>query len=370
MKILAFYLPQFHAIPENDEWWGKGFTEWENLKKAKPYFKDHDQPRVPLNHNYYNLTDVKVLKWQAELAKKYGIYGFIYYHYWSTQGMLLEKPAEIMLKNKDVDLPFCFSWANHTWSRVWANKQNTVLREQLYGDEKEWRKHFEYLLPFFKDKRYIKINGKPLMILYNPIGVKAFPDMMRLWQRLAKENGFPGIFFIHQENQFDHTKEPGGELYEGGIEFQMNLAMRQFAKKSIAFQCERILNRIADVIPVFRCKATTMHYDYDTLWDLILKQKPNADTWYPGAFVDWDNSPRRQNRGQVCLGVTPEKFRKYLSLQIKRTKEVYKKDYLFMFAWNEWGESGYLEPDESRGYAMLEAVRDALKENNEFPVWG
>jgi len=367
MKIIAFYLPQFHEIPENNEWWGKGFTEWANVQEAKPTFKGQYQPRVPLNKNYYNLKNVKTLEWQAKIAKKYGVYGFCYYHYWFEGEMLLNKPAEIMRANKTVDMPFCFSWANHTWSRNWANKSDSILKEQKYGDKKDWKKHFFYLLEFFKDRRYIKIDGKPIMILYNPLGVKEFPPMIKLWQKLAKENGLPGISFMHQQNQFNHNTEPSGELYDYGIEFQMNQAVLKFTQNNFLFTMERVLNRLADILPFFRCKITTMHYSYDDIWNIILNTKPRDNKWIPGAFVDWDNTPRRKNRGQVCTDVTPEKFKKYLSAQILRARDVYKKDYLFMFAWNEWGESGYLEPDEKYGYKMLEAVHEALKENNEMP---
>ncbi|MDR1782651.1 MAG: glycoside hydrolase family 99-like domain-containing protein [Dysgonamonadaceae bacterium] len=367
MKILAFYLPQFHSIKENDEWWGKDFTEWTNVKSAKPTFKGQYQPRIPLNHNYYNLLDLKTLEWQANLAKKYGIYGFVYYHYWFEEGLLLEKPAELMLRSPSVDLPFCFSWANHPWRREWANKSNEVLRKLTYGNSEEWERHFYYFLPFFRDKRYIRIDEKPLLILYNPAGVNEFPEMIELWQKLARKEGLAGLTICHQENSFDHENEQNRRYYDYGIEFQMNDAVHAFMKTSLAFAMERILTRIADVLPFLRCKATTMHYSYDTIWNLVLRKRPNGPTWFPGAFVDWDNTPRRKNRGQLCTDVTPEKFKNYLSRQIKRAREIYQKDYLFMFAWNEWGESGYLEPDERNGYQMLEAVRDALIENNEFP---
>lgn len=367
MKIIAFYLPQFHSIKENDKWWGKDFTEWTNIKQSSPTFKNHYMPRIPLNKNYYNLTDVETLKWQASLAKEYGIYGFAYYHYWSEGNMLLEKPAEIMLKNLEVNIPFCFSWANHTWTRCWADKTDEILWEQKYGDENDWRNHFYYLLPFFKDERYIKINGKPLMILYNPKNVQEFPKMMDLWQELALENGLNGIYFSNQENSYDMFTEPGGDKFESSIEFQMNRAVREFMHKNVFFSLERILNRIADKLPMLRCKATTMHYTYDQIWTIILNQEPKSNRHYPGAFVDWDNSPRRKNRGQVCIGATPEKFEYYLTRQIYRAKNVYNKDYLFMFAWNEWGESGYLEPDEKYGYGMLEAIKKSLIANNEFP---
>ena len=165
MKIIAFYLPQFHSFPENDEWWGKGFTEWTNVKRAKPSFKGHYQPRIPLNKNYYNLTDVNALKWQADIAKKYGVYGFCYYHYWFDGHMLMEKPMEIMLQNKEVDLPFCICWANENWTKAWAQHSRKVLIAQTYGDKKDWEKHFYYLLPFFKDKRYIYKDGMPIFVI-------------------------------------------------------------------------------------------------------------------------------------------------------------------------------------------------------------
>ena len=154
MKIIAFYLPQFHNIPENDEWWGNGFTEWTNVKKAKPIFEGHQQPKVPLNNNYYNLLDDNVKVWQADLAKKYGVYGFCYYHYWFNGKMLLEKPMEQMLENKEVDIPFCISWANEPWTKAWVGDEKKMLIAQEYGQEEEWKEHFMYLLPFFKDERY------------------------------------------------------------------------------------------------------------------------------------------------------------------------------------------------------------------------
>ena len=264
-------------------------------------------------------------------------------------------------------MPFCFSWANHTWSRVWADKTNDILKLQKYGDEKDWKRHFDYLLPFFKDKRYIKEDGRPVMILYNPLSVKEFPEMMKKWQEWAKKAGLPGIFFLHQQNEYDHHKEHGGNLFEGGIEFQMNRAVLEYIRKSLTFKFEALGSRIADKIPALICKSTIKHYSYDDIWKIILKQKPKGKDWYPGAFVDWDNTPRRKNRGSFCDGTSPEKFEYYLTQQIKRARDVYYKDYLFMFAWNEWGESGYLEPDTKNGYKMLEAVRNALIANDEFP---
>jgi len=368
MKIIAYYLPQFHEIPENNKWWGKGFTEWVNVKKSKPTFKGQYQPRIPLGKNYYDLTDVNTLEWQAKIAKDFGIYGFCFYHYWFEGEMLLEKPAEILLSNKSIDIPFCFSWANHTWTKQWADKSDVILKKQTYGDDEDWVKHFNYLLPFFVDERYIKEEGKPIVILYNPKGVSAFPSMMKKWNQYAISNGLPGLKFIHQENEFDHSKETGGDLFSYGIEYQPSDAMHKYLNdKKIRTSLMRIMNRVANVIPVLRCKATTLHYEYDELWKYILEKTPKDDRWLPGAFVDWDNTPRRKNRGNLCVGTTPEKLMKYMTIQIKRAREIYHSDKIFMFAWNEWGESGYLEPDEKYGYKMLEAVKEALINNDEFP---
>ena len=176
MKIIAFYLPQFHDIPENDKWWGKGFTEWVNVKKAQPLFPGHCQPRVPLNDNYYDLLDDDVKIWQANIAKEHGVYGFCYYHYWFSGKMLLEKPMEQMLANKKVDIPFCICWANVSWTKSWVN-ENKILIQQFYGDRKEWKEHFDYMLPFFKDDRYIKEEGKPLFVLYRPETVEHLNEM-------------------------------------------------------------------------------------------------------------------------------------------------------------------------------------------------
>ena len=164
MKIIAFYLPQFHEIPENNEWWGKGFTEWVNVKKAQKLFDGHNQPREPLNDNYYDLKDNSVMDWQISIAKKYGVYGFCFYHYWFNGHLLLQKPVEAFLSNKKQDMPFCICWANEHWTNAWVSKANKVLIEQEYGKEEDWKEHFDYLLPFFKDDRYIKNNGEKFRI--------------------------------------------------------------------------------------------------------------------------------------------------------------------------------------------------------------
>lgn len=381
MKIIAFYLPQFHNIPENDEWWGNGFTEWTNVKKAKPLYEGHMQPRVPLGGNYYNLLDDNVKIWQADLAKKYGVYGFCYYHYWFNGKMLLEKPMEQMLANKEVDIPFCICWANEPWTKAWVGDERKLLIAQEYGKEEEWKHHFMYLLPFFKDERYITKDGKPLFVFYRPDIVPCMKEMIETWDKLAKENGLSGITFAFQSGDYDWNNSKEANLFDYDIEFQPPYASHWLYSNDGKFvsalkKCRRLLAGWAGKkfgIDLYR--YGTAQYkkmtgqtvaNYDSMWQKIIEAKPVRSNSIPGAFVKWDNTPRHGERGQINVG-TPEKFEYYLSKQIKHAREDYHEDMIFMYAWNEWAEGGYLEPDEDDKYGYLEAIKRALEENNEFP---
>lgn len=369
MKIIAFYLPQYHTFPENDEWWGEGFTEWKNVKNAKPSFKGHYQPRVPFKENYYDLLDKKTLKWQADLARKYGVYGFCYYHYWFDGHMLMEKPMEMMLADKSIRLPFCICWANEDWTRAWAKKSKEVLITQTYGDKKGWGEHFDYLLPFFKDDRYIKVEGKPIFVIYRPEIIPCLEEMASYWQELALKNGLPGLSFLYQQTDYDHRKEKTGYIFDYGIEYQPAVVRNRPQKRNPFLLGRKALNEIVNRLGLPQTKISTFWYSYDDAWHKILKMKPKDSKMIPGAFVDWDNTPRYGKLASIYLGVTPEKFKKYLSLQIKHAKQDYQKDIIFMFAWNEWGEGGYLEPDEKYGYKMLKAIKSALLSTGEFPKY-
>lgn len=357
MKIISFYLPQFHTFPENDQWWGKGFTEWVSVKSAEPQYKGQYQPRVPLNQNYYDLTDVKNMVWQAEMAKKYGVYGFCYYHYWFDGKMLMEKPVDQMLHTPEVDIPFCLCWANENWTKAWATNQKEILISQTYGDKKDWKKHFEYFLEFFQDKRYIRIDGKPLLIIYRPEIIPTLKEMLECWNSMAIESGLAGITYVYQQKDYNHQTDENGELFSYGIEYQPSRVMAD-QRKTLSVFVEKAKRVFSNHIGL---------YDYDDAWERILATKPMDEKMFPGAFVDWDNTPRYKEKASIYKGVTPEKFEKYLTRQILHAKEVYKKDMMFMFAWNEWGEGGYLEPDEKYGYRMLEAIQNSLNNTGEFP---
>jgi len=361
MKLIAFYLPQYHRTPENDKWWGEGFTEWTNVRKAKPLFSGHYQPREPLGDNYYYILDPKVQKWQVETAKKYGIYGFCYYHFWFKGKQLLEKPLNQILKLGKPDFPFCLSWANESWTLAWYGKKNVLIMKQDYGNKDDWEIHFKYLLKVFTDKRYITVDGKPMFIIYRSYSIPDCDKMLEYWNERAIESGLKGIYFVEtlsgiQRKSFCKNSKALVE-FEPGYTFYSSDTPRQYTIKR---KFRRLLKKM------FPNKNYFLEMvDYDYFWSLILKRKNNIcdKQIFPGGFIDWDNSPRRGNMGTIFKGASPVKFEKYLIRQIKRVKELYDSEFIFLNAWNEWGEGAYLEPDKKYGYGYLEAVRNALKEN-------
>ncbi|MCR5235803.1 MAG: glycoside hydrolase family 99-like domain-containing protein [Lachnospiraceae bacterium] len=357
-KIIALYLPQFHRVKENDEWWGEGFTEWTAVKKAEPLFDGHDQPRVPKDNYYYDLLDKRTMEWQASLMHEYGVDGLCFYHYWFKDGrQILEKPAENLLEWKDIDMPFCFSWANETWKRSWSNIEDGnawiedheagvikegsgILLQQEYGTEEDWKKHFYYLLPFFMDKRYIRIDDKPVFMIYKPEDIGCLKSMRDYWNKLSQENGLSGIMIIGAVREQSGNDNPDGYYQRVPGEF------------------EHCICGEPDGLKLF---------SYDKTWKKILEFNGGKNYFYT-ALTGFDDSPRRGRKGNVFLGFSPEKFERYLTSLLKKSEEE-GKELIFINAWNEWGEGMYLEPDQKNGYNMLEAVRNARKnsENGENP---
>jgi lipopolysaccharide biosynthesis protein len=373
MKVIPMYLPQFHQIPENDEWWGEGFTEWTNVKKAKPLFEGHYQPRIPLNKNYYDLTDIDALKWQCKIAKEHGIYGFCFYHYWFNGHLLLEKPMELLLQHPEIDINYCISWANESWTKGWVSKSNEILMGHDFNDEQDWIHHFNYLLPFFKDPRYIKEDGKPLMTIYVPHHIPKLKKMLNLWNAMAIENDFPGLKFIYQNVNSHYDKTMDKSLFDYGIEFQPGFTSFSNASKRNqllwiwAPKFSAWLHKHFGVhLGIFDKQGTVSILNYDETWQKILDHHPICENMIPSAFVDWDNTARRGERGSVYLEASPEKFKKYFSQLIINARETYKSDKIFVFAWNEWAEGGYLEPDEKFEFGYLNAIKEALVEQNEL----
>ena len=372
MKIIAWYLPQFHVTPENNKWWGEGFTEWTNVKKAKQYAPDQYQPRVPLNGNYYDLTDVKTQEWQVSLAKEYGVYGFCMHHYWFDGKLLLEKPVEQYLANPQLDLPFCLCWANEHWTNAWADGTPEILIEQHYGGPEEWEQHFAYLLPFFRDPRYIKHGNKPFFIIYRAELIECLAEMMVCWQELSRAAGFDGIDFACKTRSTALMQPADIPLftyqvdYQPGDEFEV-YRMQHYGpliriQRFLSAKLSGLIHFDIGQISPFKLQ----HYDYDEIWNMILKRQPTGPGNIPGAFTDWDNTPRKDLRGKYTVGVSPEKFGNYLARQIRHARDDYHADMIFLFAWNEWAEGGYLEPDEKNGHGFLQAIRKALQETGEW----
>lgn len=361
MKILAIYLPQYHEIEENNRWWGEGYTEWEAVKKAVPICKEHRQPKIPLNNNYYDLADESAVtwKWQAELAREYGIYGFCIYHYWFGEKQLLEKPMEILLAHPEIDIHYCICWANETWTRAWYEKYTDILIEQTYGKEGEWIQHFEYLLPFFKDKRYIKIYNKPLVNIYHSSEIKDLEDMKACWTKLAVKAGFDGIYLVSANTGSVLDERNAVDAYynfEPGFTLKHNLPLIEYAKYMGKTYLRSRYNKL------FHKEILERIINTKIIYKAIESGKQADRTEFPGTFPRWDNTPRHGYKGLLYTHASAELFQRHLEkLKSKVLKDPL--DFLYINAWNEWGEGAYLEPDMLDGYRYLEALKSVAGEN-------
>lgn len=353
MKVIAMYLPQFHEVEDNNKWWGDGFTDWVSAKKAKPLFEGHNQPNVPLDDNYYDLMDINTLKWQSDLMKKYMIDGLCFYHYYFKDGKkILEKPAELLLKNKEIDMPFCFCWANETWARSWSNVKNAnvwsaveepknkegkeVLLEQSYGEYEDWKKHILYLIDFFKDDRYIKIDNKPLFLIYKPDLIIELQKMITTWKEVLEEAGIEGIYVIGMNNS---------PMSDGALD-------------AILFHEP---TRSLGVSSTKRNENGLLLAEYDEVWNKLIQGfKVRSKKTYFGGFVKYDDTPRRGNGGVVIQHASAKSFEKNLTKLFKKNEE-FGNEITFINAWNEWGEGMYLEPDKKDGYDYLDAIVNAKK---------
>lgn len=373
-KLIAIYFPQFHEISENNSWWGNGFTDWNNVRSAVPQFESHYQPRSPLHNNYYNQSQITTLKWQVDVAKKHGIYGFCHYHYWFDGKQLLEKPTDIFLENKDIDFPFCLSWANETWSRRWDGNDHQVLMQQTHPPtHKSWKRHYDYLIKAWNDPRAIKVDGKPVFVIYRPHFIENIDEMLSFWRDLAKNDGLPGLYFIFQK-QYELPNNSHLKSFDAIFQFQPFEAVYSpnFSKKniqqSLLYKFIRgIPEHHLDMLRGLKSKFTKKlkFHDYEITWKHIVEIRPDRKlTTFPGAFVDWDNSSRYKNRATIFRGASPEKFAKWFNRLVETLPQRnLPEDFIFLNAWNEWSEGAYLEPDEKYGYQYLEAVRKIIFSN-------
>lgn len=361
-KVIALYLPQFHETPENDEWWGKGYTDWTAVKGCKPNYKGHNQPRIPLNQNYYSLDNPDTIRWQASLAKSYGIDGFCIYHYFSNGKLQMQKPAEIILQNKDINIDFFFSWANHDFAKQWFNGDGHLLRKQEYGTPETWKEHYKYLSQFFKDSRYIKVDGKPVFVIYNVFHIPCFDEMMEVWDSMAKADGFNGLHIIATKS---NTNLKSTDLLKSRwiskvfVFEPMNFRTNGF-KGNYIYTTYR---RVKTVLIRFNNRLRPNHclqekYSIKKAYKAIYARTMLNDELY-GFFTDWDNTPRYREKSVIFEGASSKLFGEYFEKVYRKSCDA-GKEFFFVNAWNEWGESAYLEPDETNRYSYLELIKGSV----------
>ena len=360
-RVLAFYLPQFHPTPENDEWWGKGFTEWTNVAKAKPLFRGHHQPHIPADLGFYDLRLPQSRIAQAEMARSFGITAFCYWHYWFGKGKkLLHLPFEEVVRTGEPDFPFCLAWGNHSWEdKVWNAgsagyvyaKRNKILIGQEYGGEEDYIAHFNDLLEAFRDPRYLKVHDRLLFAIFDPDGFQDFPLFKQIWTDLAQRNGLNGFFFVaHDLRHFDKTDDFRAVGYDA-----VNLSLHRTPFENIEPKTRigRIINEHFSAGPniVEYKKAIQM-------MDSPQYERPDV---FPTIIPNWDHTPRSGRFGRLFKNCTPELFAEHVRTTLGRLKNKQEEDQVvFLKSWNEWGEGNYLEPDLEYGTAFGEALRKEL----------
>ena len=361
-RVIAFYLPQFYPFKENDEWWGKGFTEWTNVGKAKPLFRGHYQPRVPADLGYYDLRLPEVREQQAEMAREAGVEGFMYWHYWFGGGRtLLRRVFDEVLASGKPDFPFCLGWANHDWSRrTWnVNAQyhkDQMLMEQTYPGDDDHKAHFMDLLPAFRDKRYITVDGKPLFYIYNPMDIPQVGHFMDLWRQLARQNGLPGIHFVAQsggwESKIDAYRQLGAEAIATSHTWQAETAASGgYIPKMLQTKLNKYFPRLAPM----------NKHSYEHIIRHWFSPLDREETVYPYILCNYDRSPRGGRRAQIYVGSTPELFFRHAQQGVEMVAHKEPEHRIIMLkSWNEWAEGNYMEPDLRFGHGYLDALRRAV----------
>lgn len=361
-RVIAFYLPQYHPIPENDEWWGKGFTEWTNVGKAKPLFRGHYQPKVPADLGYYDLRLPIIREQQAEMAREAGVEGFMYWHYWFGNGRtLLSEIFDDVLQSGKPDFPFCLGWANHSWTRrTWnsdaALHKNVDLLLQEYPGEQDIVAHFNAVLPAFKDKRYITVDGKPLFLLYAPEDIPDIKGFFAKWNQLAKENGLPrGIHFVGIARgwraQFTKVFDYGCDAVTPANNWAAETEIDGKYRKMFV---NLLRNKFPRITPLNK-------YDYSKIIKHFFSDFDKREDVYPQIFSNFDRSPRAGRRAIIYYNSTPELFKKHIkeAVDIVSHKEEEHK-IIFLRSWNEWAEGNYVEPDLKYGHGFLDAIREVV----------
>lgn len=378
-RVIAYYLPQFHPIPENDEWWGPGFTEWTNVVKAKPRFKGHVQPRIPADLGFYDLRLPETREKQAELAREAGIEGFCYYHYWFGDGkQLLERPFNEVVESGKPDFPFCLCWANHSWSgATWTNANiktgKKMFMEQKYLGKEDNEKHFYSLLKAFKDPRYIKVDGKLFFAIYDALGFENVKEFMEQWQALAKKEGLTGFHFVGAVGTNPYAefvanganKKASDTVAQKRIQAVLNLgfdAVITDSRLRAEFLSKGILNKAIHTILFKWFHITTMNkFEQKTINANMYVKEDALDNVYPTLIPNWDRTPRSKSEA-FYVNSTPKVFGDTLKSLIRLVSSKQPEHRIIILkSWNEWGEGNYVEPDLQYGHGYLDEMKDALK---------
>jgi hypothetical protein len=360
-RVLAFYLPQFHPVPENDAWWGKGFTEWTNVGKAKPLFPGHCQPVVPSDLGYYDLRVAETREEQAKLAREYGIEGFVYWHYWFKKDRrLLERPFNEVLASGKPDFPFALAWANESWKGRWHGlMEGKTLIEQEYGGDEDYIAHFYAVLPAFKDPRYITCEGKPVFFIYKPDLMPDPQHFISLWRKLAMENGLPGLCFIAGAS-IDKSKDSSAAYFDKMMSFGFDMVNNHNFIKSLKLpRWLRLMRTLffkkVHLLPDIRQYETSI---FDGPIDA-------CENVVPSVYSGWDNTPRAGKNGVILYGFSPKTFKQALKSAIDKIRhKPFEKRILMIKSWNEWAEGNYLEPDIRWGRSLLEAIKEVVCESS------
>jgi lipopolysaccharide biosynthesis protein len=372
IRPIAMYLPQFHPIPENDEWWGKGFTEWTNVVRARPLYKGHYQPHLPADLGFYDLRLAEVRAAQAQIARDYGIYGFCYYHYWFNGRRILERPFQEVFETGEPNFPFMLCWANENWSRTWDGEDKCVLLQQCYSEEDDLN-HIRVLIPYFKDQRYIRVNGKPVFAVYNSASLPDDKRTVSIWRREAEKHGLE-LYLCRFEHAGTHGARYLCAGFDAAIEFQPQIrrvvvqqkttkTLRDelsFAifRRSIKFRARRIYYKVTRQRDV---RGNSRDYKQHIESSISRYNEVGNYKLYRSVCPGWDNTARKGDDALIIDGSTPELFRYWVQEALKGFK-VYsdEENMFFINAWNEWAEGNHMEPCQKWGRAYLEAFKKAL----------
>lgn len=349
--VVALYLPQYHPTPENDEWWGKGFTEWTNVTKAKPLFRGHVQPNLPADLGFYDLRVPESRCAQAAMAREYGVGAFCYYHYWFGNGrQMLERPFNEVLHSGKPDFPFMLCWANQTWAGIWHGLTNKILIQQQYPGQADHEAHFQSLLPAFMDTRYLRVEGKPVFMIYRPLEIPDYKATFELWRSMALAAGLNGLYLISEQD------DPFWDPRPFGLDAFVNQRALQRRRSWVPWSqpVAKLINKALD----WTNRPTVR--SYEGLTEYFVPEQ--ASDWaIPCVLPNWDNTPRSGSKGLVLQGSTPDLFARQLQRANRRARLRNAEDnLLFVKSWNEWAEGNHLEPDRRFGDGYLVKIRDKV----------